>query len=244
MTKCIGICLLAIVSTLTLTPIMQAAQPEMPDNAVARQPLALEEVIRDREVIRRAVRSGRCDEETSGRAYAFDEAIPVADEWLFLKGGSFSICSDDIVVFALYHPSKEILRILFTSYTGTIEDGLFLIGCGGRRIVVSQECIGTDPPRGYVIQNGIPVEDLDFRNAFRDAFARLKASRKDLHQSCRYIRSLSFHTPEQALQLDLTIDPLTDDDPVRESVVTMVYSGGRVRVTPRTGCGRFDLKSP
>ncbi|HOT30023.1 MAG TPA: hypothetical protein PLU72_17740 [Candidatus Ozemobacteraceae bacterium] len=156
----------------------------------------------------------------------------MADGWLFVTGGSFALSSDDIVVFALYHPEKEILRILFAQYTGTVESGRYLIDPDGRGIIISQECLGNDPPRRFIISRGIPREDAAFRDAFAAAFRGL-ASRLELSPTgWHYSRTLSFNSSDRAPQLDLTIHPMADTPQACEYAVSMIYRDGMVIVMP------------
>lgn len=191
---------------------------------------SIEAVLRDREVIRTAIRSVHRDERSEGRTYVFDDRIPVADGWLFLRGGSFGMCSDDIAVFALYHPDKDILRILHAQYTGTVDGGRFLIDPDGRRIIISRECLGNDPPRRFVIRRGIPLEDRAFRNAFAGAFGRLASELGMPPYRYYYTRSLSFHGRDRAPRLDLNIPRADGDSPDVATTVAMIYSEADARV--------------
>ena len=223
--------LLAIILCFALAPASDPSFAATFENAEPRMSSALEEVVRDRDVIKQGIRSGRCDDTAGSRTYSFDEGIPVADGWLFLTGGSFALCSDDIVVFALYNPDKEILRILHAGFTGTVDNGRFLIDIDGRKIIVSQECLGNDPPRRFIISQGIPHEDIVFRDAFAAAFRGL-ASRLDMPTySYFYSRNLSFHGRDRAPRLDLAISRATGDAPAVASSIVMIYSEADSRVT-------------
>jgi len=222
--------LLAVVFCVALNSISEPALAATFEYTDPRIPIALEEVVRDRDEIKKAIRSGRCDDTAGSRIYSFDEGMPVADGWLFLSGGSVALSSDDIVVFALYHPDKDILRILHAGFTGTVDNGRLLIDSDGRKIIVSQECLGNDPPRRFVISQGIPHEDIVFRDAFAGAFRGLASSLNMPTYRYFYSRNLSFHGRDRLPRLDLAISRATGDSPDVASSITMIYSEADSRV--------------
>jgi len=224
--------LLAAVLVLELVPTNGRCQALSSDFPESRMMPSLEVVLQDREIIRTAIGTGHGDERSEGRTYVFNERIPLAEGWQFLRGGSFGFCSDDITVFALHHPGKDILRILHAQYTGTVDGGRFLIDRDGRRIIVSPECLGNDPPRRFVIRQGIPCEDAAFHRAFAEAFRRLAVQLRAPIYRYYYTRSLSFHGRGRSPRVDLKISRADGDSPEIASTVAMIYdeAAGRVSV--------------
>ncbi len=165
------------------------------------------------------------------RAWSFDAGIPLADEWVFLKGGSFGLCSDDIVIFVLFHPRKDILKILSANYTGTVETGRFLIDDSRRRIVVSQECLGNDPPRRFVIDQGVPRADRRFDQAFVEAFRHLAARLQVPPRRYSYSRELSFQGPDRRPCLELRVSPLDGESPEVPGTILLGFDEDDGRVT-------------
>ncbi len=140
---------------------------------------ALEYVIKQREEIKREIVAGLENVSAEKSEFSIQEAIPLTGDWLFIRGGSFAMCSDDIAFMALFHPKKNIIRFLFAERTGTVEGGLFLIDRGKEKIIVGHECLGTKPPERYVLEKGIPMKDRPFNQAFKKAFSDLKKKFKE-----------------------------------------------------------------
>lgn len=179
--------------------------------------------------------------------FGFHEKIQMADGWLFLAGGSFAGCSDDIICFLLFHPEKDILRVLFAEFTGSVEGGRFLIGDSGKSVIVSQECMGNSPPRRFLLKQGIPVEDHFFNRSFELAFSWVGAVLGGRMDEFYFSRELSFHGPAGEFRLAMTVYPqypglpekrrLLMDFYEKESVIQVDFDGK----TFLADCSDFSL---
>lgn len=179
----------------------------------------------------------------SGSEFSIVERHPMQGGWVLVKGGSFGMCSDDIVFFALHHPGRRRLRLLLAECTGTVEGGRSLIGPQGDWVVVGRECLGREPPRRYHLNHGRPERDRRFERALRDAFAALPAlAGRALGE--HYDRDFALDAAGR-LQVMVTVSDRADPDWRQTFILTIEERQGRWRVSisPR-GASATPARAP
>lgn len=165
----------------------------------------------------------------SGSEFSIVERHSMQDGWVFIKGGSFGMCSDDIVFFALYHPGRRRLHLLLAECTGTVEGGRFLIGPQGDWVVVGRECLGREPPRRYHLLHGRPERDRCFDRALQAAFASLPA-RAGRALGEHYDREFALDAAGR-LQVMVTVSDRSDSDWRQTYLLTVEEHQGEWRVS-------------